>query len=122
MSKLFLIVTLNVSGQNSPLLKELSQCTNFEKVCERFSYVLAEMDQKWMSSTDRSTKNSLPNLAIYLWGYAEEAATFKIHCEPCFPCSILQGYFYIQLEAELCENDMYVEVIIALLGIYPSLL
>lgn len=44
MPELFLSVALNVSGQNSSLLKELYQCTNFEKDCERFSYVLAEMD------------------------------------------------------------------------------
>lgn len=62
------------------------------------------MDQKWMTSTEQSNKNSLPNLVIYLWGLAEEAATFKMHCGPCFPCSILQGYFCIQLEAELCEK------------------
>lgn len=86
MPELLLIVATNVSGQNSSLLKELSQRTNFEKVCERFSYVVAEMDQKLMSSTDWSTKDSLPNLAIYLWGNAEEAATFKMHCGPCFPC------------------------------------
>lgn len=52
MPELLLIVAPNVSGQNSSLLKELSQRTNFEKVCERFSYVVAEMDQKLMSSTD----------------------------------------------------------------------
>lgn len=97
-------VALNVSGQNSALLQELYQRAHFEKVCERFTYVLAEMDQKWMTSTEQSNKNSLPNLVIYLWGLAEEAATFKMHCGPCFPCSILQGYFCIQLEAELCEK------------------
>lgn len=57
-----------------------------------------------MTSTEQSNKNSFPNLVIYLWGLAEEAATFKMHCGPCFPCSILQGYFCIQLEAELCEK------------------
>lgn len=55
-------------------------------------------------SADQSTKNPLPNLAIYLWGHAEEVATFRTHCGPCFLCSILQGYFCIQLEAELCEK------------------
>lgn len=104
MPELFLSVALNVSGQNSSLLKELYQRTNFEKDCERFSCVLAEMDKKWMTSTDQSTKNSLPNLAIYLWGHAEEAATFKMHCGGCFPCLNLQGYFYIQLGAELHEK------------------
>lgn len=69
-----------------------------KKVRGRFSYVLVEMDQKWMTSTDWSTKNSLPNLAIYLWG-TEEAATFKMHFGPYF-CSMLQGFFYLQLEAE----------------------
>lgn len=102
MPELFLSAALSVSGQNYSLLKELYWCTNFEKVRGRFSYVLVEMDQKWMASTDWSTTNSLPNLAIYLWG-TEEAATFKMHFGPYF-CSMLQGFFYIQLEAELCEK------------------
>lgn len=73
-----------------------------KKVRGRFSYVLVEMDQKWMTSTDWSTQNSLPNLAIYLWG-TEEAATFKMHFGPYF-WSMLQGFFYLQLEAEKHEK------------------
>lgn len=108
MPELFLSVVLCIWGQNYSLLKELYHCKNFEKVCERFSSVLAEMDQKWMTPAERSTKNSHPNLATYLWGYAEEAATFKMHGGSLFSDAILERYFHIQLEAESSANDVYI--------------